>query len=78
MHYVPSDDGVYVYFRYDSSQTIMIAMNTGKETKTISPANYSERTNGFSKIKNVITGEAGALKDFSLAPKTSVVWELTN
>ncbi len=75
MQYVP-EDGVYVYFRYDNKQTIMIVMNTAKELKNISPTNYSERTNGFSKMKNIITGEITLLKNFSVNAKTSEVWEL--
>jgi len=76
MQYVPTDDGVYVYFRYDDKQTIMIAMNTSNQTKTISPLNYSERTKGFSQMKNLITGEITQLSDFSLNSKASGVWEL--
>jgi glycosidase len=77
MQYVPADDGVYVYFRYDDKQTIMIVMNTSNQTKTISPLNYSERTKGFSQMKNIITGEVAQLSDFSLNSKASGVWELT-
>ena len=75
MQYVP-ENGVYVYFRYSSEQTIMIVMNTAKEQKNIVPSNYSERTNGFSKMKNIITGEITALKNFSIDAKASGVWEL--
>jgi len=76
MQYVPTDNGVYVYFRYDKKQTIMVVMNTAKEQKIISPNNYLERTKGFSKMKNVITGEVTLLKDFSVEAKASEVWEL--
>ena len=76
MQYVPADDGVYVYFRYDDKQTIMIVMNTSNQTKTISPLNYSERTKGFSQMKNIITGEVTQLSDYSLNSKASAVWEL--
>ncbi len=75
MQYVPQD-GAYFYFRYDDKQTIMVAMNTSKEKKTISPINYLERTKGFSKMKNVITGEVSNLKDFSLDVSETGVWEL--
>jgi neopullulanase len=75
MQYVPGD-GVYVYFRYNNRQTIMVVMNTAKKQKNISPSNFSERTNGFSKMKNIITGEVTGLKDFSVGAKTSEVWEL--
>jgi glycosidase len=80
MQYVP-DDGVYVYFRYDSSQTIMVVMNTSKDKKNISPEKYAERTNGFSKsdgyrMKNILTGEVKDVKDFSVEAKGSGVYEL--
>src|SRR5665213_1365815 len=76
MQYVPFDNGVYVYFRYNNDQTVMVVMNTSKETKTISPANYAERIKGFSKMKNIITDEISELKDFALAFYESGVWEL--
>ncbi len=75
MQYVPKD-GVYVYFRYDNNQTVMVVMNTSKKQQNISPANYLERTNGFSKMKNVLTGEIGDLKDFSVDAGNAGVWEL--
>ena len=75
MQYVP-DDGLYVYFRYDDKQTVMIVMNTAKKEKKISPEKFSERTNGFSKMKNIFTGKITALKDFSMDAKESGVYEL--
>ena len=39
-------------------------MNTSKEKKNISPISYLERTKGFSKMKNIITGEVSDVKDF--------------
>lgn len=75
MQYVP-EDGVYVYFRYDNKQTIMVIMNTAKTEKKISVGKYEQRTAGFSKMKNVITGNITALKDFSMDAKESGVYEL--
>ncbi|MEO6812864.1 MAG: glycoside hydrolase family 13 protein [Ginsengibacter sp.] len=71
-----SQEGEYVFFRYDGTQTIMTAMNTAKEKKNISIHNYAERTNSFSKMKNIIIGEVTKLQDFSLEPMESGVWEL--
>jgi hypothetical protein len=68
--------GEYVFFRYDSKKTIMTILNTAKEEVNISLKNYSERTNGFSKMKNIITGEIFPLEDFSMKPMESGVWEL--
>jgi neopullulanase len=75
MQFAPAK-GEYVFFRYDSKQTIMTVLNTAKEKLTIDIKKYSERTNGFTKMKNVITGEVKAITDFSLEPMESGVWEL--
>ncbi len=75
MQYVP-EDGVYVYFRYNNIQTIMVVMNTAKEQKMISMPRFSERTTGFTKMKNVITGEIKYFQDFSVDTKVSAVYEL--
>ena len=66
MHYIPVD-GLYVYFRYDETQTIMCIMNTNNAEKEIDFQKYDERTTGFSAGKNVLTDE-----NFSLSKKTSI------
>lgn len=76
MQFVPVD-GVYVYFRFDAKQTVMVVMNTAKTEKAISIKDYAERTNGFSNFTNVVTNEKGPLKDFSLGSYQAVVLELT-
>lgn len=66
MHYIPVD-GLYVYFRYDATQTIMCIINTSNAQKEIDFQKYDERSAGFSSGKNVITDE-----NFSLSKKTSI------
>ncbi len=61
MQYAP-DDGVYVYFRYNNDQTIMVVLNTAKDKKNISPKKYFERTSGFSKMKNILTAEVTGIR----------------
>jgi len=75
MQYVP-EDGVYVYFRYNNEQTVMVVMNTAKETKKVSPAKYAERTNGFTQMKDVISGKTIGLQDFTVDSKVTAVYEL--
>ena len=75
MQYVP-EDGVYVYFRYDAKQTVMVVMNTAKTGKTISFAKYAERTSGFTQYTDVITKEKSAMKDFTLGSYKALVLEL--
>ena len=75
MQFVPVD-GVYVYFRYDNDQTVMVVMNTSREEKKISPDNYAEMTNAFSQYKDVITKATGKLGEFSLGSYKTAVYEL--
>jgi glycosidase len=75
MQFLP-EDGVYVYFRYNDQQTVMIVMNTAKTEKKINISKYAERTDGFSRYKNAITKEEAALNDFTLGSYKTVVLEL--
>lgn len=45
-HYIP-EDGVYVYFRSDEKQTIMIVLNNNNQEKTIKTARFAENMKGF-------------------------------
>lgn len=75
MQYLPNE-GLYVYFRYNNQQTIMVAMNTSKEERLLRVSDYIERTGGFNNYKNVITKETGKLVDFNIEPYKTVVIEL--
>jgi glycosidase len=75
MQFVP-EDGVYVYFRYDEKQTIMVVMNTAKEDRNIKISKYSERTGAFKNYTDVVTKTKGALTDFTLGSYKTVVYEL--
>ena len=56
MQFAPTD-GVYVFFRYDDAKTIMVVINTSSHDKIIDTRRYEERMQGFSRGKNVVTGE---------------------
>lgn len=75
MQFVP-EDGVYVYFRYTNKQTVMIIINTAKEERKILFNKYDERTNGFSKYKDVILKKEGELNEISLSSYHTAVLEL--
>ena len=76
MQYVPQD-GVYVYFRFDAKQTVMVVMNTAKTDKVISFGDYGERTKGFTQYTNVVTKEKSAIGNFTLGSYKTVVLELS-
>lgn len=75
MQYVPVD-GVYVYFRYDANQTVMVVMNTAKVDKIISFNDYLERTKEFTSYTNIITKKKEVIKDFTVGSYKTVVQEL--
>jgi glycosidase len=75
MQYIPVN-GLYVYFRYDEKQTIMCIMNTDDNEKEIDiNKEYSERTQGFSKAVDVITGEDKG-SEFKIPAKKMFVLQL--
>ncbi len=75
MQYVPRE-GLYIYFRYDTKQTIMVISHTGSKALKPDWNIYEERTGGFTKLKNVVTGEILPIKEFEIKPKESFVFEL--
>jgi glycosidase len=75
MQFVP-EDGVYVYFRYDNKQTVMVVMNTSKKEKTIAFDKYAERTNGFTKYTDVISKAVSDMAPFTLGSYQTKVMEL--
>jgi glycosidase len=66
MQYVPQND-LYVYFRYDTRQTIMCILNTDTTSREVDFKNYAERTSGFTKAINVINDN-----NFSTADNVSI------
>lgn len=78
MQYVP-EDGVYTYFRYTNGQTVMVVMNPEEKEKTVRPARFTERTAGFGRSRNVVTGQQLNLTDeeWTVPPKTIWVLELS-
>lgn len=75
MQYVP-EDAVYTYFRYDNKQTIMVVMNTAKEEKKVMFEKFTERIKGFSKMKNILTGQITSLNEIAIKSYESVVYLL--
>ena len=75
MQFVP-DNGVFVYFRYDKTQTVMCMMNPEKESKKISMNRFAEMTSGKSKAIDVVSGATHDLNEITVPPKTVLVLEL--
>lgn len=75
MQYIPQD-GLYAYFRYDNKQTVLVITNTGDKTVSPNWSIYKERVNGFTKLRDVISGTTTTFDALSLSPGDSFVFEL--
>ena len=76
MQYVPQES-LYVYFRYSKEQTVMCMMNAGDAAVTVDMSRFIERTAGFKKARDVVTGAVSTLGDSITVPgKTLAVYEL--
>ena len=76
-HYVP-EDGLYVYFRYDTRESVMVILNNDDaKSHSVTKDKYIESLNGFSKGYEVITGKTiDDLTSFEIPPKTAMIIDL--
>ncbi|RYY55250.1 MAG: alpha-amylase [Chitinophagaceae bacterium] len=75
MQYVP-ENGLYVYFRYDSKQTVMVISNTGSSAVKPDWKRFSERMDGFRSARDAQSGKTISLEGWEIKPKESFVFEL--
>jgi glycosidase len=76
-HYIPND-GVYVYFRYNCEESVMVVINLNdSEGTTVSGKKYAESLQGFTSGTDIISGKKiENLDSFTIAPKTAMIIEL--
>ncbi len=76
MHFVP-EQGVYVYFRYNTDKTIMTVINTANEMRILPLERFAERLKGFRQAQDVLTGRLLPLgENLTVGPYTPLVLEL--
>ena len=76
MQYVP-EKGVYVYFRYNDKQTVMVIVNTNDKEDKVDTQRFVERMNGFKTAVNIITHQTlQAINEIVVPAKTTYVFEL--
>lgn len=76
MHFAPKD-GVYVYFRYNSTQKIMVVMNSSGEAKTLDLVRFAEMI-GQSKTATdpLTTQQYDLTADLTVAAGQALILEL--
>lgn len=76
MQFSPNENGTYVFFRYNQEKTVMIAFNKSEEEIKLPTDQYSERLQGFSKGKDIISGKEIAVDNLSIPARSVVVLEM--
>ncbi|RNL83757.1 alpha-amlyase [Sinomicrobium pectinilyticum] len=74
-HYLP-ENNVYVYFRYNDKDTVMVVVNNSNEDQTLKTERLKESIGRFAKGKEVISGKNISLGEMTIAPKTVWIMEL--
>lgn len=76
MHYIP-ENNVYVYFRYDDAESVMVIVNNNPEQQTINLDRFEESLKKYTQGFEVISQKTIELKSkISIAGKTSLILEL--
>ena len=76
MHYLP-DNNVYVYFRYNDSESVMVVVNNSKDKQTVKLDRFKERLASYSSGKDIISDVNFDLKsELSIEGKSSLILEL--
>ena len=75
-HYVP-DNNVYVYFRYNEKESVMVIVNNNPEKQTVKTARFNENIQKYTSGKEVISGKSLNVKnDIEIDGKSVLILEL--
>jgi len=76
LHFAPHK-GVYVYFRSNADETVMVALNHSEETQTLDPERYREGLGDYTMARDVVAGTSQPVEQaLSLPPLTARILEL--
>jgi glycosidase len=75
-HYIP-ENNVYVYFRYNATESVMVLINNSRETKIIKTNRFAENLLNYKTGKDVISDNiVDVTNEISLEPKSVLILEL--
>lgn len=76
LHYAPKD-GIYVYFRYSKTETVMVIINKNTNTVQLNTASYQQGIGNKMKGTDVITGQSFSVRESIAVPaRSSLILEL--
>lgn len=75
MQFVP-ENGIYVYFRYNSDKTVMVVMNSNDQEEELDTLRFDERIGDYKYAINLTNDEKISLGKIKLTGKTTYIFEL--
>jgi glycosidase len=76
IHYVPEND-IYVYFRYNAKETVMVVLNNNNSDQTLKTDRFSEIMGKYTSGKEIITeNEITDLKNLKVPASSAMIIEL--
>ncbi len=75
MQFIP-EDGIYVYFRYNNTKTVMIIMNSNDAEKMVSTERYQERILNAKSGLDIVSNQLVDLKNIRVPAQTTLILEL--
>jgi glycosidase len=74
--YIP-EDNIYVYFRHNESESVMVVVNNNKEKKALKPNRFKESIQNYVSGKDVISEKTFDIKqDLEIEGKSVLILEL--
>lgn len=75
-HYIP-ENNVYVYFRHNDSESVMVIVNNSKDVKKLNLSRFEENLKKYNSGKDVLSNQNYDLKkELSIEGKSSLIVEL--
>ncbi len=75
-HFIPVDN-VYVYFRHNEEETIMVVLNGQNEPRSLDMSRFSELLDGYNSAHDVVGSHSFRLGDqLEVAPRQAMILEL--
>lgn len=75
-HYIP-ENNVYVYFRHNDKETVMVVINNAPDTQILNLARFQENIKSFTSGNDILSGKTIDLKtELAIDGKTSMILEL--
>ena len=79
IHYAPQKNEVYIYFRYNDKQKVMVLLNKSSDSVTLDMNRYSQMTGNKFKAKDIISDtEINVENTLTIQPKRAMILEIEN